>query len=102
MDASGKALDTEDLKFKLNEFDDHALEEAILLKESGSADEVVAVAVEGEGADRMLFTAIAKGADKAIKLTGGNPVDSINCACVCQRSRIGGIRLGLFRRSVCG
>jgi electron transfer flavoprotein beta subunit len=76
VDASGKALDTEDIKFKLNEFDDHALEEAILLKESGVVDEVVAMAVDGEGVEKMLFTAIAKGADKTVKLTGGNPADS--------------------------
>jgi electron transfer flavoprotein beta subunit len=76
VDASGKALDSDDIKFKLNEFDGHALEEAILLKESGAADEVVAMAVAGAGADKMLFTAIAKGADKAVKLTGGSPLDS--------------------------
>ena len=76
VDASGKALDRSDIKFKLNEFDDHGLEEAILLKESGSADEVVAMAVDGDGVDKMLFTALAKGADRAVKLTGGNPVDS--------------------------
>ncbi|MDP7126519.1 MAG: electron transfer flavoprotein subunit beta/FixA family protein [Candidatus Marinimicrobia bacterium] len=76
VDASGKALDTDDVKFKLNEYDDHALEEAILLKESGAADEVVAMAVDGADVDKMLFTAIAKGADKAEKLIDGNPVDS--------------------------
>lgn len=76
VDVSGKALDTEEIKFKLNEFDDHALEEAILLKESGAANEVIAMAVDGEGVEKMLYTAIAKGADKAVKLTGGNPADS--------------------------
>lgn len=76
VDGSGKALDKEDIKFKLNEYDDHALEEAILLKESGAVDEVVAMAVDGEDVDKMLFTAIAKGADKAVKLTDGNPADS--------------------------
>ena len=76
VDASGKALDTDDIKFKLNEYDDHALEDAILLKESGAVDEVVAMAVDGEDVDKMLFTAIAKGADKAVKLIDGNPADS--------------------------
>ncbi len=76
VDASGKVLNTEDIKFKLNEYDDHALEEAILLKESGAVDEVVAMAVDGEEVDKMLFTAIAKGVDKAVKLTDGNPADS--------------------------
>ena len=76
VDASGKTLDTDDIKFKLNEYDDHALEEAILLKESGAVDEIIAMAVDGNGTDKMLFTAIAKGADGAVKLTGGNPADS--------------------------
>ena len=76
VDASGISLDTDDIKFKLNEFDDHALEEAILLKESGAANEVVVIAVDGDGVDKMLFTAIAKGADKAVKLNGGKPGDS--------------------------
>ena len=76
VDASGKTLDTNDIKFKLNEYDDHALEEAILLKESGAVDEIIAMAVDGDGTDKMLFTAIAKGADKAVKLNDGNPTDS--------------------------
>lgn len=76
VDASGKALDTDDIKLKLNEFDDQALEEAILLKEAGNADEVVAMAVDGEEVEKMLFTALAKGADKAIKITGGSPADT--------------------------
>lgn len=75
VDGSGKALDIEDLKFKLNEFDDHALEEAIQLKENNGA-EVVAIAVDGEGVDKLLFTALAKGADKCIKINGGEPKDS--------------------------
>ena len=32
---TGKALDSEYLKLTLNEFDDHALEEALLLEEAG-------------------------------------------------------------------
>ena len=45
VDDSGRALDTEYVKFKLNEFDDHALEEALLLKDSDGA-EVTAMAVD--------------------------------------------------------
>ncbi len=68
----GTGLDYEYLKMKLNEWDDHALEEAILTKEAGDA-EVIAVAIDGEDVDKMLFTALAKGADKAVKITGANP-----------------------------
>jgi len=70
LDASGTGLDYESLKLKLNEFDDHALEEALLLKESVPGTVVVALAVSGSEAERMLFTALAKGADRAVKLTG--------------------------------
>ena len=68
VDASGKALDTEELKFKLNEFDDHALEEALLLTSEG--DEVVAFALDGDGVEKLLFTALAQGASRGVKLTG--------------------------------
>jgi electron transfer flavoprotein beta subunit len=53
----------------LNEFDDHAIEQAILLKEAG-AGSVTVVAPDTEGVDDALFAAAAKGADRLIKLTG--------------------------------
>ena len=70
LDDSGTRLDYDALKMKLNEFDDHALEEALLLKEGAAGTEVVVLAVDSDEAERMLFTALAKGADRAIKLTG--------------------------------
>jgi len=74
VDDTGKALDSEYLKLTLNEFDDHALEEALLIKESGGG-EVTVVALDDEGVDKMLFTALAKGADRALKITGAGEVD---------------------------
>jgi electron transfer flavoprotein beta subunit len=62
--ASGVEIDREWIGLKLNEFDDHALEEAILLKEQVGA-RVTAVALAGDGAERQLQTAIARGADDA-------------------------------------
>lgn len=74
VDSSGTRLDFESLKTKLNEFDDHALEEALLVKDdSGGALKVIAVAIDGENVDRLLFTALAKGADRALKVTGVDP-----------------------------
>ena len=69
VNSSGTGLSEESIKLKLNEFDDHALEEALLLKES-SGGEVIAMAIDTEGADKVLFTALAKGADRAVRLTG--------------------------------
>ena len=69
IDASGTMLDPEALRLKLNEFDDHAIEQAILLKEKGTG-QVTVVAPDIEGIDDVLFTAAAKGADRLVKLTG--------------------------------
>ncbi len=72
VDDSGKALDEDSVSLKLNEFDDHALEEALLLKEGGGGT-VTVIALDGEDVDKMLYTALAKGADRALKVMGGDP-----------------------------
>ena len=79
----GTRLNPDSLKFKLNEFDEHALEEALLLKEAGQA-RVTVIALDGEGVDETLFTALAKGADRAMKVTGdfGAGVDSHTAAAI--------------------
>ncbi len=67
IDESGKALDLAWSRLILNEFDDHAVEQAILLKERHEA-EVIVIAPDFEGADDMLYAAAAKGADRLIKI----------------------------------
>jgi electron transfer flavoprotein beta subunit len=69
IDPSGTALDTTWLRLIINEFDDHAVEQAILLKEK-SGGEVTVISYDAEGVDDFLFASAAKGADHLIKLTG--------------------------------
>ncbi len=69
IDASGKDLNREWLKYKVNEFDDHALEEALLQKEAHGGS-VTAIALDGADIDKALYAAAAKGADRVIKVTG--------------------------------
>jgi electron transfer flavoprotein beta subunit len=70
LNADGTDLDHEALQYVLNEFDEHALEEAVLAKESaGGTVTVVGVDTTGE-LDGALHTALAKGADRALKITG--------------------------------
>jgi len=67
---SGNELDRDTVTYVLNEYDDHALEEALLLAEA-SGDEVIAVGIDTTGElDQALYTALAKGAKRAIKLVG--------------------------------
>jgi len=65
--ADGKALDTEYLRMILNDSDNHALEEALLLKERYGGT-VSLLAPEAPEVDDALFTALAKGADRAVKI----------------------------------
>jgi electron transfer flavoprotein beta subunit len=67
IDSSGMALDTSWLRLIINEFDDHAMEQAILLKERVGG-QVTVLALDAEGVDDILFTAAAKGVDHLIKL----------------------------------
>ncbi len=66
---SDTGLDRDWLRLIINEFDNHAIEQAILLKERDGG-EVTVLSPEAEGVDDMLFTIAAKGADRMIKLTG--------------------------------
>lgn len=69
IDSSGTALDTSWLRFIINEFDDHAVEQAILLKEKYGG-EVTVLVLDGDGVDDFLFASAAKGADHLVKFTG--------------------------------
>jgi len=68
IDSSGKGIKTEDLVFDINEWDDYAIEEAVLMKEKVGGS-VTVVTVGPEEADRTLRKCLAKGADRAIRLT---------------------------------
>jgi electron transfer flavoprotein beta subunit len=69
IDDSGAALDMTWMRLIINEFDDHAIEQAILLKERGGG-KLTVVVPDAEGADDVLYAAAAKGADRLIKLMG--------------------------------
>jgi electron transfer flavoprotein beta subunit len=68
VDKSGKGIATEDLVFDINEWDDYALEEAVQLKEKLGGS-VTAITVGREEAESTLRKCLARGADKAIRLT---------------------------------
>ena len=65
----GRSLDTDFLRLIVSERDEHALEEALLLKEDAGAT-VVVLAPDSDEADDVLYTALAKGADRAVKIGG--------------------------------
>ncbi len=70
--ADGRSLDPEVIRFKLGDADEHALEQALLLKEKHGG-KVTVVAFEAPEVDDALWTALAKGADRAVKLVLNRP-----------------------------
>ena len=62
----GTGIVTENVKMSTNPPDDNAVEEAVKIKESGKATEVIAVTVGGEKAQETVRKALAVGADRGI------------------------------------
>ncbi len=59
-------VDLTNVKMSINPFCEIAVEEAVKLKEAGTATEVVAVAVGPQAVQEQLRTALAMGADRAV------------------------------------
>ena len=62
----GTGIELANVKMSMNPFDEIAIEEAVRLKEKGTATEVIAVSVGPAKAQDTLRTALAIGADRAI------------------------------------
>jgi electron transfer flavoprotein beta subunit len=74
--SDGSGVDIASVKMSMNPFDEIALEEAVRLKESGVASEVVAVSCGGTACQETLRTALAIGADRAILVDTGEMRDA--------------------------
>jgi len=70
----GKAIETEDINFILNPFDEFAVEQALLTREK-LGGEVTVVSLGGDSAAAAIRTAMAMGADRSILLKTSEPAD---------------------------
>ncbi len=66
--SDGKSIQTQDVNFILNPYDEFAVEEALKLKEA-KGGEVTLITMGPEDAKKSLRTGLAMGADKAIHVT---------------------------------
>ena len=62
----GSGVELTNVKMSMNPFDEIAVEQAVRMKEAGTADEVVVVSIGVKQAQETLRTALAMGADRAI------------------------------------
>jgi electron transfer flavoprotein beta subunit len=67
-EVSGLEIDDSFLEYDLNEWDDYAIEEAVQLSETIDDVEVVSVTIGPERAEETIRMALAKGADRALRI----------------------------------
>lgn len=73
--ADNSGVDLANVKMSMNPFDEIALEEAIRIKESGNASEIIAVSIGITQSQETLRTALAMGADRAILIEASDDVN---------------------------
>jgi electron transfer flavoprotein beta subunit len=78
--ADGSGVDLANVKMSMNPFDEIAVEEAIRIRDAGTAEEIIAVSVGPAKAQETLRTALAMGADRAILIETDEEVEPLAVA----------------------
>jgi len=81
----GTGVVTENIKMSTNPPDDNAVEEAVKIKESGKATEVIAVTVGEEKAQETVRKALASGADRGIHIKVNGIVEPLTVAKILKK-----------------
>jgi len=81
----GSGVNTDNVKMSTNPPDDNAIEEAVKLKESGKAQEIVAVTVGEEKAQETVRKALAVGADRGIHVKSDNYIEPLGVAKILKK-----------------
>jgi len=75
--ADGSDVDLNNVKMAINPFCEIAVEEAVRLKEAGTATEVIAVSVGEKSCQEQIRTALALGADRGIQVETEGSVEPL-------------------------
>ncbi len=78
--SDGTGVDLANAKMAINPFCEIAVEEAIRLKEAGTATEIIAVSVGPQSAQEQIRTALALGADRGILVATDDVVEPLAVA----------------------
>ena len=78
-------VETENVKMSMNPPDENAVEEALRIKESGVAEEVIAVSIGEDKAKETIRTALAMGVDRGIHVKGVHDVEPLAVAKILQK-----------------
>jgi len=78
--ADGSGVDLANVKMSMNPFDEISIEEALRLREAGTATEIIAVSVGPQQAQETIRTALAMGADRGILVKTDDLVEPLTVA----------------------
>jgi len=81
----GTGIHTDNVKMSTNPPDDNAVEEAVKLKESGRAKEVIAVTIGEEKSQETVRKALAVGADRGIHVKTDSYVEPLGVAKILKK-----------------
>ena len=78
--ADETGVETANVKMSMNPFDEISVEEAVRMKEAGTADEIIIVSVGPQQAQETIRTALAMGADRGVLVTTDEVVEPLAVA----------------------
>ena len=96
--SDGSGVETDGVKMSINPFDEIALEQALRIRESGQAEEVIVVSAGGDECQQQIRTALAMGADRGILIRTDGALQPLTTAGallkVIEREQVGLVILG--------
>ena len=75
--SDGSGVETDNVKMSMNPPDENAVEEALRIKESGKAEEVVVISIGEDKAKETIRTALAMGADRGIHVKATQEIEPL-------------------------
>ena len=78
--ADNTGVETANVKMSMNPFDEIAVEEALRMKEAGTAEEIIAVSIGVQQCRETIRTALAMGADRGVLVTAEDELEPLAVA----------------------
>ena len=76
--ADGTGVEKDNVKMSMNPPDENAVEEALRIKESGKADEIIILSIGEEKSQETIRTALAMGADRGILIKASDEIEPLS------------------------
>ena len=83
--SDGSGVETRNIKMSMNPFDEIAVEQAVRLREAGTASEALAVTIGPPAAQEQLRTALAMGIDRALHIATDDELQPLAVAKILKR-----------------